>query len=198
MSEHRVTAAGGPDAAGSAAGAGPDAAAGLAGTGPDGTGPVTGGAGPAVGTGPAAGAPPEADGGGAAARRPAMTVLHWALGVFLLAGAVQIFLAGLGAFRTEKLGADTAFAVHRTFGFALGPAALVILVLALVARAGRLAVAAATVMVVLTVLAQSLLATLADHHALYGGLHAFDGLAIIGVAAWLWARTRPRAPRLPR
>ena len=52
-------------------------------------------------------------------------------------------------------------------------------------------------MVVLTGFAQSLLAGLADHHALFGGLHAFDGLAILGIAAWLWARSRPRAPRLP-
>ena len=131
-------------------------------------------------------------------RRPAMLVFHWALAAFLLLLAVQIFLAGLGAFRTEAIGADSAFAPHRDFGFALGGVALVILVLALVARAGRVAVAGAAVMVVLTGFAQSLLAGLADHHALYGGLHAFDGLAILGVAAWLWARTRPRAPRLPR
>ena len=136
--------------------------------------------------------------GEAAARRPGMTVLHWSLAAFLLLGAVQIFLAGLGAFRTETVGADTAFAAHRSFGFALAGAALVILVLALVARAGRAAVAGAAALVVLTGLVQSLLAGLADDHALFGGLHAFDGLAILGVAAWLWARTRPRAPRLPR
>jgi len=160
-------------------------------------GPVAGGtvAGGTVASGLAAsGTVP----GEAAARRPGMTVLHWSLAAFLLLGAVQIFLAGLGAFRTETVGADTAFAAHRSFGFALAGAALVILVLALVARAGRVAVAGAAVMVVLTGFAQSLLAGLADHHALYGGLHAFDGLAILGVAAWLWARTRPRAPRLPR
>src|SRR5690348_16463073 len=45
--------------------------------------------------------------GEAAARRPGMTVLHWSLAAFLLLGAVQIFLAGLGAFRTETVGADT-------------------------------------------------------------------------------------------
>ena len=67
-----------------------------------------------------------------------------------------------------------------------------ILVLALVARAGRVAVAGAAALVVLTNLAQSLLAGLADNHALFGGLHAFDGLAIIGIAAWLRARSRPR------
>jgi len=131
-------------------------------------------------------------------RRPAMLVFHWALAVFLLLLAVQIFLAGLGAFRTEAVGADSAFAAHRAFGFALAGAALVILVLALVARAGRAAVAGAAVLVVLTGFAQSLLAGLADDHALYGGLHAFDGLAIIGITAWLWARSRPRKPHPSR
>ena len=144
-------------------------------------------------TGLASGTEPASTG-----RRPAMLVFHWALAAFLLLLAVQIFLAGLGAFRTEVVGADSAFAAHRTFGFALGGAALVILVLALVARAGRAAVAGATALVVLIGFAQSLLAGLADDHALFGGLHAFDGLAIIGIAAWLWSRTRPRAPRIPR
>ena len=79
-----------------------------------------------------------------------MLVFHWALAAFLLLGAVQIFLAGLGAFRTEAVGADSAFAPHRALGFALGGVALVILVLALVARAGRAAVAGAAALVVLT------------------------------------------------
>jgi hypothetical protein len=172
-----------------AAGTGPAAAAGgSAGAAPGGQ------AGPVAGDLAAGGTVPN----GAAARRPAMTGLHWALGGFLLLGAVQIFLAGLGAFRTETVGADTAFAAHRSFGFVLAGAALVILVLALVARAGRVAVAGAAALVVLTGFAQSLLAGLADDHALFGGLHAFDGLAILGLAAWLWARSRPRAPRLPR
>ena len=126
-----------------------------------------------------------------------MLVFHWALAAFLLLLAVQIFLAGLGAFRTEAVGADSAFAPHRDFGFSLGGVALVILVLALVARAGRAAVAGAAALVVLTGFAQSLLAGLADDHALFGGLHAFDGLAIIGIAAWLWARSRPRGRSAP-
>jgi hypothetical protein len=131
-------------------------------------------------------------------RRPAMLVFHWVLAAFLLLLAVQIFLAGLGAFRTEAVGADSAFAPHRACGFALAGAALVILVLALMARAGRAAVAGAAALVVLTGFAQSLLAGLADDHALFGGLHAFDGLAIIGIAAWLWARSRPRKPHPSR
>jgi len=63
-------------------------------------------------------------------------------------------------------------------------------VAALLARPGKAAVAGAAVLVVQTSLLQSLLAGLGDDHALYGGLHAFDGLAALGIAAWLWARSR--------
>jgi hypothetical protein len=48
------------------------------------------------------------------------------------------------------------------------------------------------VLVVLTSLMQSLLAGLADDHAIYGGLHACDGLLILGSAAYLYARSRQR------
>ena len=47
-------------------------------------------------------------------------------------------------------------------------------------------------LVVLTSLVQSLLAGLADDHAIYGGLHAFDGLLILGIAGYLYARSRQR------
>ena len=44
-------------------------------------------------------------------------------------------------------------------------------------------------LVVLTSLMQSLLA---GDHAIYGGLHAFGGLLILGIAAYLYARSRQR------
>jgi hypothetical protein len=47
-------------------------------------------------------------------------------------------------------------------------------------------------LVVLTSLVQSLLAGLADDHAVYGGLQAFDGLLILGIAGYLYARARQR------
>jgi hypothetical protein len=47
-------------------------------------------------------------------------------------------------------------------------------------------------LVVLTSLVQSLIAGLADDHAIYGGLRAFDGLLILGIAAYLYARSRQR------
>ena len=61
-----------------------------------------------------------------------------------------------------------------------------------VTRPGARAISGSAVLVVLTSLVQSLLAGLADDHAIYGGLHAFDGLLILGIAGYLYARSRRR------
>ena len=126
------------------------------------------------------------------ARRAAQVAYRWLLLGFLLLGAVQIFLAGLGAFRLDNTGVsgDTAFAPHRAVGFAMGGVALVILILALIARAGTRAVILSAVVFLLAFLAQSLLASLADHSVAFGGLHALDGLAILAIAAFLYLSAR--------
>lgn len=125
-------------------------------------------------------------------RRAAQAGYRWLLLAFLVLGAVQIFLAGLGAFRIDNLGVsgETAFAPHRTVGFTMGGVALVILILALIARPGTREVVLAAVMFVLAFLAQSVLASLADNTVLFGGLHALDGLAILGIAAFLYLAAR--------
>jgi len=48
------------------------------------------------------------------------------------------------------------------------------------------------VLVLLTSLVQSLLAGLGEDHAVYGALHALDGLFVIGIASYLffWSRQR--------
>jgi hypothetical protein len=129
-------------------------------------------------------------------RHAAFLGYQWVLAAFLLAGVVQIFLAGLGVFRLQGhglvAGGDSAFAPHRALGFTLGGVALLILVLAIVARAGTRAIVLAAVLVVLTSFMQSLLAGLADNHAIYGGLHALDGLLILGIAGYLYIGTRRR------
>ena len=127
-------------------------------------------------------------------RRGALAAYRWLLLGFLLLGAVEIFLAGLGAFRIDNLNVsgDTAFAPHRAVGFAMGGVALVILILALIARPGTRAVVLAAVMFVLAFLAQSVLASLADHSVVFGGLHALDGLAILGIAAFLYVSVHRR------
>jgi len=128
------------------------------------------------------------------ARRRALVAYRWLLLGFLLLGAVQIFLAGLGAFRLDNTGVsgDTAFAPHRAVGFAMAGVALVILILALIARPGTRAVVLAVLLFVLAVLVQSVLASLADNTLLFGGLHALDGLAILGIAAFLYVSARRR------
>ncbi len=125
-------------------------------------------------------------------RRAAQAGYRWLLLAFLVLGAVQIFLAGLGAFRIDNLGVsgDTAFAPHRAVGFAMGGVALLILVLALIARPGARAVIGSVLLFLLAVLVQSLLASLADNTVWFGGLHALDGLAILGIAAFLYLAAR--------
>jgi hypothetical protein len=61
-----------------------------------------------------------------------------------------------------------------------------------VTRPGARAITGSAVLVVLTSLLQSLLAGLADDHAIYGGLHAFDGLPILGIGGYLYVRSRQR------
>ena len=129
-------------------------------------------------------------------RRAAQAGYRWLLLAFLVLGAVQIFLAGLGAFRIDNLGVsgDTAFAPHRAVGFAMGGVALLILILALIARPGARAVIASVVLFLLVFLVQSLLASLADNTVWFGGLHALDGLAILGIAAFLYLAARRQHP----
>jgi hypothetical protein len=70
--------------------------------------------------------------------------------------------------------------------------ALLILLLAVIARLGARAIAGSAVLVLLTSLVQSLLAGLGEDHAAYGALHALDGLLILGIAGclffWSWRR----------
>ena len=87
---------------------------------------------------------------------------------------------------------DSAFAPHRALGFSMGAIALLILVLAVIARPGTRAIAGSAVLVLLTSLMQSLLAGFAEDHVVFGALHALDGLLILGIAAYLyfWSRRR--------
>jgi hypothetical protein len=129
-------------------------------------------------------------------RSSALAGYRWLLLTFLLAGCVQIFLAGLGVFSFgdhDVAGGTSAFDAHRTLGFTMAGVAVIILVLAVIARPGGLAVVLSGVLVVQTTLLQSLLAGLADNAALYGGLHALDGILVLAIAGFLYAMSRRRA-----
>jgi hypothetical protein len=109
---------------------------------------------------------------------PLLPVYRVVLAVFLLAGAVQIFLAGFGVW-------GGGFDAHRILGFTMAGIAVLVLVLALVSRAGTRDVVLAVVLVLLAGGAQSLLAEAGGSGAFWGGLHALDGLAILGIAGFL-------------
>jgi hypothetical protein len=129
-------------------------------------------------------------------RQRARSAYRWLLLAFLLAGGAQIFLAGLGVFSFgdhDVAGGTSAFDAHRALGFTLAGAALIIFILALIARPGALPLILCGVLVVQTSLLQSLLAGLADDTALFGGLHALDGLLVLGIAGFLYATSRRRA-----
>jgi hypothetical protein len=128
-------------------------------------------------------------------RRAARTGYRWLLVVFLLAVAVQIFLAGLGVFsfgNGDRAGGNHAFSAHQGLGFALAGASILLLVLAIVSRAGRLALWLAGALVVQTCLLQSLLDGLADNTAVFGGLHALDGVLIAASAGVQYGLVRRR------
>jgi Family of unknown function (DUF6220) len=127
------------------------------------------------------------------ARRAVLAGYQWILLIFLILGVVQIFLAGYGAFRLNggELG-PAAFDAHRVLGFAMGSVALLILLLAIGARAGKRAIILSTVMLLLANVGQSLLVELGQQTPLIGGLHALDGLLILGIAGFLHSQASRR------
>jgi hypothetical protein len=122
----------------------------------------------------------------------ALAVYRWGLLVFLAAGVVQIFLAGLGTFRLLHGAGDSAFDPHRMLGFAMAGIAVIVLILTLTARPGARAITGAVLLVLLTSFVQSLLAGLADDHVIFGALHAADGLLILAIPAYLYVWSRRR------
>jgi hypothetical protein len=76
-------------------------------------------------------------------RSYALAGYRWLLLAFLLAGCAQIFLAGLGVFSFgdhDVTGGTSVFDAHRTLGFTMAGVAVIIMVLAVIARPGVLAV----------------------------------------------------------
>lgn len=62
----------------------------------------------------------------------------------------------------------------------------------MIARVGAAPVVLSAVLIVQTALLQSLLVGLVDNAALYGGLHALDGILLLGIAGFLYATSRRR------
>jgi multisubunit Na+/H+ antiporter MnhG subunit len=96
---------------------------------------------------------PSSGTGPSALRSYVLAGYRWLVLAFLLAGCVQTFLAGLGVLSfgdRDVAGGTSAFDVHRTLGFTMAGVAVIILVLAVIARPGVLAVVLSGVLVVPT------------------------------------------------
>jgi hypothetical protein len=120
-------------------------------------------------------------------RAGALQAFRWGTILFLVLGAVQIFLAGVGVFDLDghKLGSsgETAFDPHRVNGDIMSAVALVLLILVLVARPGARLIVLSVVLFLLMAVGQTLLAAGGEDQAWVGGLHAIVGIGLLGLAA---------------
>lgn len=120
-------------------------------------------------------------------RRAADLAYGWLLGGFVLALLAQVYLAGVGAFGDADRPHSDAFGPHETLGNILGVVAIVLFLLSLAARLSRRVAVASLLLALLVELAQHALADAGHDDRWVGGLHAFDGFLILGIAVWLLA-----------
>jgi hypothetical protein len=110
--------------------------------------------------------------------RNVLAIAAWA---FVAAVVIQVFLAGLGVFRSP---AD--FDLHRNFGYALELAILLIGALAAVLRVGR-RIVGLTILIFVLFLLQSVLVNLRESYPVVAALHPVNGFVIL-LSAILLAR----------
>jgi hypothetical protein len=120
-----------------------------------------------------------------------------AVHTFLGLAALQFFLAGLGTFRHnpkpgEKIVESSTFDPHRIVGDVITLVALIILVMAIVTRRQL----QLSIVLFVLMLVQHVLAGLGEDTAVFGALHALNGVALLAVGVLLLVRMRPaqRAP----
>ncbi|MGH3357422.1 MAG: DUF6220 domain-containing protein [Nocardioidaceae bacterium] len=110
-------------------------------------------------------------------RRGTMLVFRVVGAVALAAMVVQIVFAGLGAY-------GASFDAHRVLGGIIGMITVLMLILVLVGRPNWLTVGLTVLLVALAVPGQSVLANLGDDtDAWFGGIHALNGMVIMGLTS---------------
>lgn len=110
-------------------------------------------------------------------RRAALLAFRVVGGLALAAMVVQIVFAGLGAY-------GASFDAHRILGGIIGLTTVLMLAIVLVARPSWLTVGLTVLLVVLAMPVQTVLANLGDDtDAWFGGIHALNGLIIMGLTS---------------
>ncbi len=125
--------------------------------------------------------------------RPRIRQVYRYLGfLFVALVAAQFFLAGLGTFNLTTRVADShAFDAHQVLGMIINVVALVMLVVALLARLRRAQIVAAALLFVFTTGTGFLAGSAADDpNRVLGGLHVLLGVIILGIALWIVADLR--------
>ena len=112
----------------------------------------------------------------------------WRVLVALIAVAcvVQIFLAGRGAFGVHgavKLDDQKSFDPHRALGEIIGLLAVLALIAALAHWRDKRLIGVTFLLALMAEVLQHLFAL--PKHPWVAGLHALDGVAILGLSAWL-------------
>ena len=131
------------------------------------------------------------------ARRGASQVFAYLAALLLLGVIVQFFLAGLGTFdlHDQTLEHADSFQPHEALGHILAAVGLLMLIAAIVARTSKVAIWGSLALVVLIEVVQVALAANGEDHAWIGGLHALDGVIILGLAGWLHMSSRANLSR---
>ena len=119
-------------------------------------------------------------------QRGAFSLYRYLIALFVAACVVQIYLAGRGVFGVhggKKLDDQSSLDPHRALGEMIGLAAIVMFVCALVVWRNRRLIGETFALAFMAEVLQHALAL--PKHPWVAGLHAVDGLAILGLAGML-------------
>jgi hypothetical protein len=119
-------------------------------------------------------------------QKGAYALYRYLVALFAAACVVQIFLAGRGAFGVHgsaELDDQKSFDPHRALGEIIGLVAILMFLCALVAWRNRALIGYTFALAFMAEILQHAFAL--PKHPWVAGLHALDGVAILGLAGWL-------------
>lgn len=128
------------------------------------------------------------------------TVLFALAALTLALIAVQVALAGFGAFTMDKTPTDNAYGAHMVLGVVIGALAWLILAAVFANRTARSHARTlwpAVALALLSLPVEPLLGDTGQRVPLVGALHALNGLVICALTGWLLVETGRRRLSLP-